>query len=174
MQYVGLVQQLGSCLVARADIVSMVYSRSDSGLLIAEKSGSSDERAIARALKDYDRDLRLLPCVVNGTQAWKVYRYAGSDRPAEFLFMWGNDYGEPWPLSFRILDKVRELDKNTTFKARNEDALERDRRASDAKREQDAIEALTDDWMTREGRSALLPRGQSLRRARARTGYHNK
>lgn len=131
--------------------MSLVYSRSDSGLLIAE-TGSSDERAVARALKDYDPDLRLVPAVVNNQQAWKVYRYAGPDHPALFLFMWGDHYGNPWPLSMRILDKVRELDKNTQSQARDEDALEARRKASNAKRDEDRTTDLVDDWKSVDGR----------------------
>jgi hypothetical protein len=131
--------------------VSLVYSRTDNGLLVAENA-SGDERAVARALKEYDPDLRLVPAVVKEQVAWKVYRHSGPDRPALFLFMWGDEYGNPWPLSYRILDKVKTLDKNTSTGARDEDALEAHRKASKAKEEETLRTDLYDDWKSLDGR----------------------
>jgi len=119
---------------------------------VAEADASGQERAVARALKEYDPDLRLVPGVVNEQGVWKVYRYSGPDRPALFLFMWGDSYGNPWPLSMRILDKVRELDKNTKSEFRDEDALEAHRKASKAKTEEDRATDLYDDLKSLDGR----------------------
>lgn len=153
----------------------LIYSRTDSGLLVAE-NGSGDERAVARALRDYDPDLRLVPQgVAGGRMAYKVYRYCGSERPAEFICFWGNERGEPYPLSHRLLDKVRSLDKNQRGSEdyRSEDELNEQAKAARERQAEEDAQALLDDWKTREGRSALLPRGPSLARARARTGYHD-
>jgi hypothetical protein len=44
--------------------------------------------------------------------------------------------------------------------------LEAQRRERLTQAEEDMAQDLIDDWRTREGRSAMLPRSQSLRRAR--------
>lgn len=140
--------------------MDFTYGKTDSGLLVAENSASSDERAVAQLLKNYDPDLRLVPAVVNNQMAWKVYRFAGPDKPALFLFMWGDKYGNPWPLSSRILDKVQELDRNTRSSAPDEDALEAHRRASKAKEEEDRATDLYDDLKSLDGR---IPRMAGVR-----------
>lgn len=153
----------------------MICSRSDTGLLVAE-NGSADEKAIARALRDHDPDLRLVPQGFrNGMTAYKVYRYCGSERPAEFICFWGNAQGEPYPLSSRLLDKVRALDKSQRGSEGYLSEDELNDRAKAARQEQAQADAedLFDDWKTREKRSACLPRSTSLARARSRTGYHD-
>jgi hypothetical protein len=153
----------------------LTYSRTESGLLVAENA-SADERAVARALRDHDPDLRLVPQSRVGDRiGYSVYRYAGSDRPAEFLLFWGNTAsGEPYPLSSRLLDEVKRLDRNSRGAGDYVDVDERNARAKAELREHadKQGEELFDDWRKREGRSALLPRGVSLRRARSKTGYH--
>lgn len=150
----------------------LVHSRTDSGLLVAEHR--VEGAAVARALREHDPDLRLVPqfSASMGGQYWAVYLYAGSERPAEFVTAWVNEQGEPLPLSMRLVDRVQELDRNgrgETPSADELNALEEERRRLDAEQ---AAEDLYDDWRKREGRSALLPRSQSLRAARSRTGYH--
>lgn len=155
--------------------MALVYSRTDNGLLVAHDA-PSDERAVARALRDYDPDLRLVPQGADGRNiAYKVYRYAGSDRPAEFICFWGDAAtGEAYPLSSGLLEKVKALDKNS--RTRYVSPEEENALAAEARRRKadEDVEAIFDDWKRREGRSAMLPRGTSLARARSRTGYHRR
>ncbi len=152
----------------------LVYSRTDSGLVLAEHG--QDEAAVARLLKQHDRDLRLVPQRSDsyGRIYYAVYRYAGSERDAEFVCAWVGEDGQPLPLSSRILDMVQQLDRNGRGAYVDEDernARLRERRALD---EAQATEDLADDWARRERRSAVLPRGSHLRQARSRTGYHER
>lgn len=125
-----------------------VFSKTDSGLLVPDRA-AGDEQAVARLLKEYDPDLRLVP-QYNG---YRVYRYAGSDRPAQFVLYWGDSDGNAYPLSSRILDKVKQLDRNNDrSEYRSEDALNEERRKREAKRRQDEFEAIRDDWKSIQGR----------------------
>lgn len=155
--------------------MASVYSRTDSGLLVAHDA-PSDERAVARQLRDYDPDLRLVPQGFVGRQiAYKVYRYAGSERPAEFLCFWGDAAtGEPYPLSSGLLEKVKSLDKNSRAEYVSVEEEEARRKERSQREAQQDMEDAADDWRRNEGRSAVLPRSQSLRRARSRTGYHER
>jgi hypothetical protein len=152
--------------------LGLVYNRTTSGLVLAEHS--QDEAAVARLLKQHDPDLRLVPQRSDafGRTYYSVYRYAGSERPAEFIFAWVDDVGAPLPLTSRILDRVQELDRNSRGEYLNEDERDAQVRAERDKNTARNLEDLRDDWMTREGVSAVLPRSQSLRQARSRTGYH--
>jgi hypothetical protein len=153
-------------------VSGLVYSRTDSGLLVAEE-GASDEKAVGRLLRDYDSDLRLVPATFHdGRLGYKVYRYAGPDRPAEFICYWGNEEGEPYPLSSRLLDKVRELDRNSRAPYLSEDELNaRAQEKRERQIRQDA-EDLVDDVATTAGVMPCFHRGAHLRRSRAKTGYH--
>ena len=151
--------------------MGLVYTRRDDGLVLAQ--ASQDEAAVARALKQHDPELRLVPqeSEVLGKRCYKVYRYAGSERPAEFILAWVKD-GDPLPLSMGLVDAVKALDRNSRVEYLNEDerdALERERRDKQTAAD---IEDIRSDWATREKRSAVLPRSPSLRRARSRSGYH--
>lgn len=152
-----------------------VYSKGNHGLLVARDTAPGDEQAVARQLRDYDPDLRLVPQGVVGRQiVYKVYRYAGSDRPAEFVCFWGDEAtGEPWPLSSGLLDRVRELDKNTRANYLSAEAREARRRAELERHREQTAKDVYDDLRRMPGRLAALPRGQSLRRARSRSGYHD-
>jgi len=144
----------------------LVYSKTDSGLLVAENAHSVDEQAVARSLREYDPDLRLVPQVVVGDRVgYRVYRYAGPDRPAEFLLYWGDaSTGEPWPLSSRLLDKVREQDKNTRGTYLDEDAREKLRREELERAHASATDSVIADTL-KSGRT-VLRRGVGLRMAR--------
>ena len=154
--------------------MGLVYHRTDSGLVLAEHG--QDEAAVARALKEHDRDLRLVPqrSDAYGHIYYSVYRYAGSERDAEFVCAWQNESGEPRPLSFGLVDLVKQLDKNTRSRYLSDDERNTRKREREAKQEERDREALISDWQTREGRSAVLPRGAHLRQARSRTGYHER
>lgn len=155
--------------------MGVVYDRTDSGLLVARESAEGS--AVARALRDHDADLRLVPQFSEsyGGVYWAVYRYAGSERPADLVCAWvDHERGEPKPLSFGLVERVKELDRAGRGQAVESDegnAALRERNARERERLQ---EDLIDDWKRREGRSAVLPRGQHLRQARSRTGYHEK
>lgn len=140
----------------------------DSGLILSEYG--MDGAAIERELRKRDRDLSLQgwPSQTHGCILWKVVRYAGPDRPPDTVAVWQSDRGEPFPLSSGILDLVDRLDKNTRHHYADEDerneGLKRERRKQDARDR----EALLDDYKTvmGPGHAGMLPRGQSLRRAR--------
>lgn len=150
--------------------MSLAYRRTESGLVFPESG--VDEAAIRRALRDHDDQLRLIPPGVDMAGrpqpervGYRVARLTGGDRPLEFLCFWGNDMGDPYPLSHAIVDMVKQLDRNTGSAymddvVRNE--LARQVKEKDWARD---TEALADDWAFKHGRP-VLPRGQSLRRAR--------
>lgn len=143
------------------------YSTTDSGLVVAEQA--MDEAAVRRALKEWDPDLRLVPQASEklGTTLWKVMRTTGSDRPAEFVCAWQSDRGEPYPLSMRILDLVKQLDKNTRSSYQSVEERDARRRAELERETQQRNEDLADDWTPKHGRP-VLPRSQSLRMSRDR------
>jgi hypothetical protein len=141
--------------------VSLVYTKTESGLLVASE-GASDERAVARALKDHDPDLRLVP----QQDGWRVYRYAGPDRPADFILYWGDGEG-PWPLSHRLVDEVKRHDRNTQAHVPSPEEL--NAKAEAERRKQDAamVEDIVDDNRHKmNGRIACLKPSVALRMAR--------
>ncbi len=127
--------------------MGLIHSRTDSGLIVAEYG--TDGAAVRRALKEYDRNLELLPPGVDvaggaDRRHWRVYARVADDRPMVFVTAWATESGEPLPLSMRLLDKVKEQDRNT--RGRYLDADERNRRlreraAADAHREGEALVA---------------------------------
>lgn len=147
----------------------MGYTQTEGGLLVPE---AMDERAVSRLLRQYDPELRLVPPGVTLTgetreqvRSYRVARYAGSERPIQFVCGWWDERGEPLPLSSSLLDRVMELDRNTRAKylddvARNE--LARQERDKNAKRD---YEAIQDNNTFKHGRP-VLPRSQSLRMSR--------
>lgn len=91
----------------------MVYSRTHGGLVVAEHS--ADEAAVAAALKRHDPELELIRQIdaEHMRWAWTVNRRA-PDGSFEFVLAWRqNGYGEPLPLSMRIVDEVQKHDRNT-------------------------------------------------------------
>lgn len=140
--------------------MSLVYERQGNGLLVARDTAPSDEKAVARQLRDYDPDLRLVPQGVVGRQiAYKVYRYAGSDRPAEFICFWGDAaIGEPYPLSSGLLDRVRELDRNSRARYASAEELNEKRRAELERHRDSLSEDVYDDLKRMPGRLAVIPR----------------
>jgi hypothetical protein len=150
--------------------VGLVHSRTGSGLILAEYG--ADGAAVLRALKEYDQDLRLLPpgVSVNGAdrQHWAVYAYRGSERPPVFVLAWTGPGGEPLPLSMRLLDAVKEQDKNTRsayLDADARNAIAREQRAEKAREEG---EALVDDHLKSAKRTSPVQRSAGLRMARDR------
>lgn len=150
--------------------MGLVYTRTGGGLVVAEHG--QDEAAAARTLREYDPELRLVRQYddVRRTPVWKVYSYRGPDQPAVFLLAWTDDRGVPLPLSSRLLDKVKELDRNSRAAHVDEDVLNARKREREARQLEQDMQDLADDWRTREGRSAVLHRGVHLRRSRSKTG----
>lgn len=150
--------------------MGLVYSRSDSGLVVAEHG--ADEAAVALALKDHDPDLRLVAqgSDLYGTRIYKVFLYRGSDRPAEFVCGWWDELGNPYPLSARLVEKVKQLDRNMRGHQTYVDpdqanaTLKAQLQADAAQQEQD----LADDYKNREGRVYAFPRSPALAAARRR------
>lgn len=142
--------------------MGLVYSQSQSGLVVAEHGG--DEAAVARALREYDRDLRLLPPGVDlhGTDRrhYRVVAYRGGDRPPLQVCTWEH------PLSMRLLDKVKELDRNTRSTYLSEDDRNARHREQLAKRTADEAEALISEYLIREKRTSPVHRSVGLRIAR--------
>ena len=124
----------------------------------------ADEKYVARALREYDPALRLIPGLPRAGIPYKVYAYRG-DQPAVFICAW-EENGKALPLSTRLLEMVKQQDRTTRSPAPDADVLEARRRERLAKDEDAMAQDLIDDWRGREGRSAMLPRSQSLRRAR--------
>ena len=123
--------------------MGLIHSRSNSGLIVAEYG--ADGAAVRRALKEYDPNLELLPPGVDTVDGadrrhWRVYARVAFDRPLVFVCAWTDGAGEPLPLSMRLLDKVKEQDRNT--RGRYQDADERNQalrdRATRDSRAQDA------------------------------------
>lgn len=147
--------------------MSLTYTKTDSGLLVAENRASRE--AVAAALRDHDRDLRLVPSVVNnGTQVlWKVYAYRGSETPAVFLFAWEDQNREPLPLSMNLVEKAKQQDKNSRAPRDNEDThnarlvAERDRDRTNL-----AVAVAQEHEPRINGSRTILPRSTSLRMAR--------
>lgn len=145
----------------------MLYSKTDSGLLVAEGQTSGGERAVARALKDHDRDLRLVPQFSQSLgQYWAVYVDRGSDRPADFLMAWLDPDGKPLPPSMRLVEMVKQLDKNSPVKAANPDELNRARQERIDKETREFNEDRVAEWAKRD-KSRMIPhRSQALRMSR--------
>lgn len=149
-----------------------VLTKTPTGLVVA--SHGSDEAEAARALRAYDSDLRLVVQGPDehGPRSWRVYRYMGSERPAQFVCGWWDEYGNPYPqLSVTgLLDMVRRLDRNTRGGEVDPDR-ENARLVRERKREvEEAFAEVGREFAGRlEGkRSSPLPRGRSLQLARIR------
>jgi len=134
------------------------YSRSESGLLLARES--PDGPALERELQRWDRELQLQGFLQpDGPILWKVVRHG------ETVYSWVDEQMRPLPLSWRMLDEVRQLDKNQRGGYLDEDAREALRLVERDKQVERDNEALADDWTPKHGRP-VLPRSQSLRMAR--------
>lgn len=148
--------------------MALVETRTPSGLYVAENA--ADYQSVSRALRDYDRDLRLVPQPDDeGRVAYKVFRYQGGDRPAEFVCGWWSEQLQPLPLSHRLVDLVKQLDRNTGGREDVDTENERLRE----ERLRDAAEAISDvgrETSKRVKRSPALHRGQHLRRSRHKPG----
>jgi hypothetical protein len=142
----------------------MQYTRSDSGLILAEEI--PDAASVERQLKQIDRGLSLQAWPrQDGPPIWRVVLHYAGDRPPETIASWIDQSGEPLPLSSRLVDLVRSLDKNSRVAyvdADGKNAQFEEQRERDNARDE---EALIADWRMPHGRP-VLPRSQSLRRSR--------
>jgi hypothetical protein len=141
--------------------MGLSYRQTDSGLLLAE-----EESAVAESLWEYDRNLKLRSAVdAAGRTFWSVRAHVGGDIPDRLVCVWVDEQGNPLPLSSGLLELVKQLDPNTRSVYLDEDTRNERRRAEVEKvaRQRDAD--LADDMIPKHGRP-VLPRSQSLRRAR--------
>jgi hypothetical protein len=150
--------------------VSLVHSRTESGLSVM--MGGSDERAVARALREHDDALRLVP---QGSDAlgkiiYKVYRYSGSEQPAEFVLGWWDDYGEPYPLSMALVEMVKQHDKSQRGNAQLISEDEHNRRLRERRqKDYDAnVETIQSEELSRKGRIYGFHKSPALAAARRR------
>lgn len=135
------------------------------GLYLPESHFAADERAVSRALREYDDELRLVPQPTSTGLAYQVRRWRGGDKPSEFLFFWVDERGEPKPLSMQLLELVKQHDRNTQSKRLDADAKNALKKAREDQHWEDEVAALRDDWMPTHGRP-VLPRSTSLRMSR--------
>jgi hypothetical protein len=131
----------------------MIYSRTDSGLVLAEHG--SDEAAVARELLRHDPDLRLERAIHPDTQThfWKVLRYVGSERPLEFICDWLDADRNPLPLSMRLLDRVKMHDRNSPMATLDEDTANARHRERLAKEHAARMQDIADDHRSRARRN---------------------
>ena len=147
---------------------SLTYTQTESGLLVAENRGSRE--AVAEALRDWDRDLRLVPAIdeEHGKVLWKVYAYRGSERAAVLVTAWQDAHGVPLPLSMSLVDRVKQQDKNSRAPRADEDAhnakLTTSRRHAQTEMARDIGTDMEPRLMGRT--RTILPRSTSLRMAR--------
>lgn len=158
--------------------MSLVYSTTPDGIVVASRG--SDYADTARALREYDDELRLVIQGPDeyGPQAFRVYRYMGSERPIQFVCGWWDEYLNPYPelSTTGLLEIVKRLDRNNRGHApvdpvaRNRELAAR-RRVEGRKR----IDEIAHEFDGRlEGkRSSPLPRSRSLQLARQRQRAKN-
>ena len=127
------------------------YLQLESGLVIPQQGAGW--ATVQAALKQHDQHLELGQ--VKGV--WKVYFRASPDMPPEFLCDWRDPDGSPRELSMGLVDKVRQLDRNSREKAPTEDDLERQRQKNLAKHRADLGEAIVEDTTPKHGRALVPP-----------------
>lgn len=150
-------------------------TRTDGGLLVPLEGY---EEAVRRALREHDDNLRLVPQDSDyfGRRIYKVFRYAGSDRPADFILFWGDAAkNEAYPLSMAIVDEVKRHDRGSRgFDVEDSDTLNarlREQRAREARELGEAIAEYHGDRMgdgSGGKKFTVLPTGRSLQLARMR------
>lgn len=88
--------------------MDLAYRHSDSGLVLAEHI-CRDESQVVSALKEIDPRLALQKEAANAEGGWKykVLRVWSEDHPPTPILTWTDDYGNPLPLTFGLIDKVK-------------------------------------------------------------------
>jgi len=111
-----------------------------------------------------------------GTRIYKVMRWQGPDRDAQFVLFWADQYGNPHPLSMSIVDAVQLLDRNTRGQVEDPDVrnarLLAERR-KDFEYEVDEMTRMYEDHMLERKRSPLF-RSKNLQAARNRVRAKTK
>lgn len=157
--------------------MGLVHSRTDSGLVVAEYG--ADGAAVRRALKQYDRNLELLPPGVDvqggaDRRHWRVYARVSGDRPLVFVTAWADRNGDPLPLSMRLLDKVKEQDRTTRGVYLDADARNRELRAQVAERSRADSETLAEEHLRFAKSFYPAPRSVALRMTRDKARARGK
>jgi len=143
------------------------------GLLVVEEA--TDFRAVDAALADIDRRLFIAYEIEAGRPVYRVMVDQG-DHGAAVLCDWRDEHGQPLPLSSGLVEQVK------SQRPREGPDLGRSERANaELKARQladfdEAVDGIAEDVGARMSgrRSAVLPRGIGLRRARSRTGHHER
>jgi hypothetical protein len=140
------------------------------GLYVAEQA--VDFQSVAAALREHDPELRLVPQHDPdwGTVVYKVFRYAGDNRPADFVCGWWDREMRPLPLSHRLVDEVKLLDRRTSSRQPDEDEHNERLKQERLDRWSEDMETLADELAKRSRTSPALHRGQHLRRSRHKPG----
>lgn len=151
--------------------MSLVHSRTASGLHVAEHG--SDHASVAAALRDHDDRLRLVPQGVDsdGRPLWKVMYDLGPDRPAETVMVWMDErLQQALPLSHRLVDEVKRLDRNGRGDNVDVDAHNARVREQAEQQLHEELVGVGLEEAARTRRSPALHRGVHLRRSRHKRG----
>ena len=151
--------------------MGFVHERTDSGLLLARQG--VEGAAVAKALREHDPCLVLQPKFSEqlGTY-WTVYstQFGGWTEVCAWV---DHERKQAKPLTMGLVDRVKELDRNGRGDVVESDEANAKHREALREEAQRRLEDLAEDWVPREKRRAVLPRGVHLRQARSRTGYHD-
>lgn len=141
----------------------LLESRTDSGLIVREEG--ADHASVARALREHDDLLRLAPMPSDDGIVWTVMRYQGGDRPASIVCKWfDHARREPLPLSHRLVDHVKMLDRNTRGRVEDVDAANERLRETVARDFDADVDEIARDGLKGMKRSPVFHRGIHLRR----------
>lgn len=149
----------------------MFSTRDVGSLAVVEQT--QERKAVERELRSLDRNLFLDPEVAfdrNGERefVWTVKEHIGSERPPHLVLEWRDAGGRPLPLTYGIIDAVRQTEgKGETIFTEISEHNERLRRER-AARAEEAHEEIMRDMVPRlyDTRSAILHRGVHLRMSR--------
>lgn len=149
--------------------MSLVYSETSSGLTVANVA--ADERSVTAALRQHDPDLSLdWKLAPSGERCWYVTRYLGSARTDEWVCDWADAYGNPFPLSHGLVQRIKDLDLNSRHQEADPDELNEHARAARAAESDAELEWYSAELVKHyRGRSGvILPRGTYRRKTEFR------
>lgn len=128
--------------------MSLVESVHESGVVLVEET--RDHSALRRALKQIDPRLRLLSpeTVFPGTPPgyWRVVCLYDQDRPAVPVLTWMTPYGDPLPLTSRILDEVNRHRLDGRGYGKTSDERNDDLKETVAKERRAQLDAIHDEY----------------------------